>query len=156
MTKRANIDPVFALIERHRSAVIAWQKPLHDAAVVPYGTAENQRLEKIARPFGIAVVEVEEALGEIIPTSMAGVLALIKHIDDVNLDRVVPAKNRLSGNCGTDLHDWPDDEYAHQSGKRRGRHRPMETWPFRVLRNIATALERIEASKNSKHHRRAA
>ena len=156
MTKRANIDPVFALIEQRRNARIAWQQPLYDESTACFGTPEYQKAEKRSLKFLMAAEGAAEALGNVVPTTREGVHALLSYIEDVNLDRLISAEHRPSPTMGTDFHEWPEHEYQHPSRKKRNSFYIKEKWPFRVLRNIATALERIEASKNSKHHRRAA
>lgn len=154
MNKKLKADPVFALIEKHRSAVIAWQKPLLDVSNADAGTAAYKRFEKIESVALDAVESTAEALSEVIPNSMAGILALLDHIENVNTDRIIPPamKKTLGAGCATDFNEWPDwEKCPHPNARGRS-----ETWSFRVMRNIATALKAIEANKSSENFRKAA
>lgn len=73
-------DPIFAAIERHRTAYAAWM-PLFDVETeLPYGTPEQDEAERAAKPYRDAAYKAFWALSEIRPTTAAGIAALMNYI----------------------------------------------------------------------------
>lgn len=138
----ANADPVFAAIERHRSAYIAWLPYLAKESTAS-GEAHKKAV-KAATPFSNAVDRAEKELGEIVPTSVEGVLALLDHIEATNADRIIPEEHRVQDEYArmmTDMHTWPDWERPRKDlPKNKNGFHPDDSWPFQVMRNIRSAL----------------
>ena len=145
-----NADPIFAAIERHRTAYIAWMEPLSRESR-SFG-AEAQAARKAARPYARAVERSLEEMGKVIPTTMDGVTALLAYIDDVNCDRILPENARHrddEGNCMGSSHlEWPDGERKRTDvGPNAAGFQPEETWPLRIMRNIHTAILNIQEQR---------
>jgi len=143
---KKQIDPIFAAIEKHRKALIAWMPHLsrESNAVGEEGRAASDA----ATPYLNAVEQALEKLGRTIPTTFAGVLAVLEYIDDVNCDRVLASEDRFhdgNGPLATNYQEWPDwererdDVPAHSNGHRCG-----DTWTLKVMRNIHTALVNLK------------
>lgn len=118
-------DPVFAAIERHKAASV-----LFDAACDVQVTSDAHL--DAAREAGHAADAIAIEMIETRPTTLAGILALLRYTADFPLDG----------------HEWPDDI----SGRwpERFGHAETLTWGDAVCGNLAQALAGILAGNGGK------
>jgi hypothetical protein len=136
-------DPIFAAMERHLAAVTN-----HTRLVTIQGDLgdgpEADKLDPQVSEANEATYQAALKLTETVPTTQAGILALLDYIDRVNMGHL---DGELSG--ATDDMEWPrivrpDVQYRKGTKLRRGKFE-ME-FAFWILRNVNTALQNLQAA----------
>ncbi len=136
-------DPIFAAIEAHKRAAIETHRK-----GMPYwssmdGTPEHEAAE--AEYFDAEEAEDEAAvqLLDVRPTTMAGVIALLRYVADFDQQKIT------DGSWWSEQHQWPyelsdDDLIGAKTGK-------VLLLPFHalLLRNVQAAIEEIAGGMKS-------
>lgn len=126
-------DPIYAAIETHRAS----QQALHVACQVsgklhghePEADAANAATVAASDYFDTATA----ALTDVIPTTLAGVLALLVYIDEFNRGFHFHSEHHL----------WPSEEYGSDevlNVKGRALEMPFAFW---IMRNVQHALQSL-------------
>ena len=139
------VDPIFAAIEQHRLAFMemmaAWR--------VKGGMVSSEfALEHDAEAFAVAAKEAEDtttevahaaarALGNILPTTIAGVTALLAYVDHFNAGGVAPA-DMWPGDKPEDFCSAPYLWLAMEDQDT-----DIDMFGYMILTNARRALERI-------------
>lgn len=156
-------DPIFAAIERHRQSALEFYRQVAIEAeldeIIPFEKRKNYHVEDRDNPdvgrdddprwtafrktYDIASDEKESSaieLTDTVPTTMAGVVALLAYLDSFARGAVRVSETNYSSY----LH-LPDDLFDESVVDHRGR--PVEL-PFSwwIMRNVQTALVRLNSS----------
>lgn len=156
-------DEIFAAIERHRSASLMWMKTLSDEEALersipsdrrqsytthhrhdpevgrdddPRWTEYQARYWQWSDEMAAAAIQ----LVDLVPTSTAGVIALVAHIDECNSGSLVVSWNNRSCEALFPEELIDEDELDHH-GKPRSL--SYHSW---ILRNVRKALQQINAA----------
>jgi hypothetical protein len=133
-------DPIFAAIEAHRDAYMRRLKACNVVVHLRDGTPEHEVADE-ANSIAIAAnIAAEVALANIQPTTMAGVLALLAHVDDFDCQGLaLPEDPRQCHSLHEFLPTMTDDEILDRfSGE------PIELpFTFWILRNARIALQAL-------------
>lgn len=133
-------DPIFALIERHRAALILY---MEKARVVAHmnsikGGPKYQTAVEEQDSAAIAEDAVSEELAGAVPSTPSGALALLAYVDDLCAQRIVlPADPKNWHSSHERLGDYcQDDIVSPFDGAQIGL--PLFFW---VMRNVRATLE---------------
>lgn len=140
-TSASQIDPVFAVIERHKQALNAWFPKLDAVCRMHLEDPGFEAANRLSHSCDDVADEVEHEFLGLVPTTWAGVFALLKHIDDINRGEV--GSLQPHGGCRTCYLQWPDDAYTDGETKTADGSLLEQEWPFWVMRNIRVALENL-------------
>lgn len=126
-------DPIFAAIERHRRAFPLKMKAiLRRAREADAGPNVNdERLAQVTAQESEACREEYEAawaLTTIQPTTLAGITALIRYVEDFNAGKVGGNEEAASSPFW-----WPSDEFDEEE-------HPIDRFPYDILANVRAAL----------------
>jgi hypothetical protein len=116
------IDPIFAAIDQHRSA---WAELSANCSALD--EANTEETEREMDRLNTAINEAEDKFVDIVPTTIAGVVALLEYADHAT--------------CGN---SWPVD-YQDQHPKSEWDREYGVSWEVLLHRNLAKVLPTIAA-----------
>lgn len=153
-TSAAKADPVFAAIENHRAAYIAYAKTGDVEATTPSWlgndkTATNPAFtaaEAAHSPKADAEAEAACALASVVPTTMAGVTALLNYVHDFNHGALNESVGVPKG-WASNAQSWPADLIPDEATEAK--YPELQAIPFGiwVLENVREALANIGGAK---------
>ena len=128
----ASVDPIFAAIEAHRAAYGDLSRALAVLGKLPPTDPGYEQANAIAETVDDEVFRSARDLAKIVPTTLAGAVALLEYIHFFNQGGLPESNHEL----------WPYDLGPHQE--------ELETpWPFLVMHNILTRLKQSKISAAS-------
>ncbi len=139
------VDPIFAAIEKHKEAFRIYHEAarvrMHtvDAKWSPEYDADALEVAQQAEDAGYEAHEdAAYALTEVRPTTMAGVLALLRYVEDFNSGAFF-----LEPLPGSAVSDWQSSTIAWPADKDEN---GLDVFGYAFLANARAALEAIAAS----------
>jgi hypothetical protein len=126
-------DPIYAAIEEHKAAHIAFSSAVAVSGVLFPDHPDYQLANAAAA--GDAAMQTAIDITAIVPTTIAGVVALLGYIDAFNRGEIV---------AGSEHHLWPSELMDDDILTVKGYALEMP-WPFWIMRNVQAALQRISA-----------
>ena len=125
-------DPIFAVIAAHRAAYADLSRALSVLGKLPPTDPGYEEANAIAETVGNKVFRSAFDLTKIMPTTLAGAVALLEYIHFFNQGGLPESNHEL----------WPYDIGPHRE--------ELETpWPFLVMHNILTGLKQSKISAAS-------
>ena len=125
----ASADPIFAAIKAHRAAYVDLSRALSVLGKLPPTDPGYQDANTNAETAGDEVFRSAHDLAKIVPTTLAGAVALLEYIHFFNQGSLPESNHEL----------WPYDLGPHRE--------ELETpWPFLVMHNILTGLKQSKIS----------
>lgn len=122
-------DPIFAAIEAHRAAYGDLSRALAVLGKLPPTDPGYEEANAITETVGDEVFRSAHDLAKIVPTTLAGAVALLEYIHFFNQGGLPESNHEL----------WPYDLGPHRE--------ELETpWPFLVMHNILTRLKQSKIS----------
>ena len=122
-------DPIFAAIEAHRAAYVDLSRALSVLGKLPPTDLGYEEANTNAETVGDEVFRSAHDLAKIMPTTLAGAVALLEYIHFFNQGGLPESNHEL----------WPYDLGPHRE--------ELETpWPFLVMHNIVTGLKQSKVS----------
>lgn len=126
----AGPDPVFAAIERHRAAVLAY----FEAAKPPFEMNDDDPRQADLRGAMVEAMDIAfeagRSLAETVPTTMSGILAVIAHVEAVNHGGIALATDRA---WFTSPVTWPEGRQIEGE----------DMFGYDLLSNIGRALQAV-------------
>jgi hypothetical protein len=123
-------DPIFAAIEAHKAAYHRFSRAV-DVSASLYPT--DPHYEQAQESTGAASETLESAginLTDVLPTSFAGVIALLSYVDDFNRGKIGHSEYFL----------WPDEIVDETVLDESGEHLALP-FPFWIMRNVHRTLQ---------------
>ena len=128
----ASADPIFAAIEAHRAAYVDLSRALSVLGKLPPTDPEYEEANATAETADDEVFCSAHDLAKIMPTTLAGAVALLEYIHFFNQGGLPESNHEL----------WPYDIGPHRE--------ELETpWPFLVMHSILTGLKQSKISAAS-------
>jgi hypothetical protein len=112
-------DPIYAAIERHRAAVLAFEKAVHDKP-------ENEK----SRTMDEAAVAVLNTRPETLEGAGAVLRYMVEHMDHYNGEAM----------------GFPDNLFSDGVGPDAAKRNDSRSSEYFLMRNVANALERLSAT----------
>ena len=133
-------DPIFAAIEKHRQAYVAKMRACRIEAEADHDNPKRAEIEASAAKADAASDKAALALTTTQPTTMAGVLALLEHVQAFNDGEIWLADTRdLSGVWHSGPMFWPAIE---------DQNKDVNIFGYEILANVHRALQTL-ASRRS-------
>jgi len=134
-------DPIFAAIEKNRQAYIARMRACRiEAEAVPNEPRWNE-IQAAATEADAASDKAALALTTTQPTTMAGVLALLEHVEAFNEGEISLADSRdLSGVWHSGPMFWPVIEDQN--------YKDVNIFGYLILANVHRALQTLASRRN--------
>lgn len=126
-------DPIYSAITKHRRAFEVWIEALDISSKI-----EDEPAYERTAVLCHAETEAARQLAGIVPTTIAGVFALLTYVDDCNSGKVRAGEEPTP----YDTENWPVDLVDEEIITRFGKPTKMAFGDF-VLRNTKTALHSL-------------
>jgi hypothetical protein len=123
-------DPIFAAIEAHKAAYHRFSQAVDISGSLYHTDPRYEEAEKATTDASGALESAAIHLTNILPTSFAGVIALLSYVDDFNLGKMGHSEYYL----------WPDELTDETVLDESGRHLSLP-FPYWIMRNVHKTLQ---------------
>lgn len=123
-------DPIFAAIEAHKAAHHRFSRALDVSASLYPSDPRHDQAQELTGAAGEALESAGIHLTDVLPTSFAGVIALLSYVDDFNCGKIGHSEHYL----------WPDEIVDENVLDENGDHLALP-FPFWIMRNVHRTLQ---------------